>query len=775
MTPDSPQPPAPIPPRTPRAGAALRQARISILVGTSLLAFGLLQAHTAGAQEPEAPPPDTLPPAARGALPADTYGDPHVQDLLERARAARNRGVDGLESYDGTIWERISVNLSIARFRRERGLFHQERAARFRWNADGNHLVRWEGARRDVPIAGLSSARDHPDDLDADPDSARGIAADLARSLARGTSLPPPLTFDPGSDRIVFGVVGGGRSGEGWALHPLADTAGYHYRYRSGDTLRITLPERDRPVTLAEVRVEPRRAAFELLSASLWFELEEATLVRATYRPSRPFNLEVDGPEDADDVPRILRPVEFEIRYVTVDHGFFDFRWWIPRRLAFEGELRAGAILRTPATYEWTVTGLMVNTERDGDAFPDEAPPGWRLTEVVREEDEEGNPLRTVTLFTPPASGLADHPAISAPGMGDASAFSPDEIQELERGLRGLTPGAAFFAPTVAWGLQEGLTRYNRVEGFSSGAAVAVPVRADARFRGEARIGLADLDPGGELRLSRGTPARGDQVAVFRRLSSASEWAPGHTLAASLGTVLWGSERTPWYRSTGAEVLVARDGRSSLRQVRFFAEAHRSARRGTNVHLTRLIDGDSLKLNPPATRGHWFGLDARHRWQSGVSPERPRLFTHLRLEGGGGTTAYGRGWLGMGATAPLGARLAVGLEGAAGTTVGEPPDQRLFHPGGPQGFRGISSGERRGDAFWLARGEVAGGPTGLRVSLFTDVLMVGPRDQVFRSGEPEQVVGLGFSGLDGLLRLDVSRGVRGPERWRFLAYLDGIL
>jgi hypothetical protein len=775
MTLDSP--PHPIPRRrpAPQADAAPRRAPLRLRSVGWVAALLLFPGLPAGAQEPEAPAPDTLPPVARGPLPADTYGDPQVRALLERARSARNRMVEGLESYEGTIWERVSVNLSVARFRRERGLFHQERAARFRWSADGDHLVRWEGARRDIPLVGLSSARDHPDDLDADPDSARGVAADLARSLARGSSLPPPLTFDPGTDRIVFGVVGGGRSGEGWALHPLADSAGYHYCYRSGDTLRITLPERERPVTLAEVRVEPRRAAFELVSASLWFEVDEATLVRATYRPSRPFNLELDGPEDAQDVPRIFRPVEFEIRYVTVDHGFFDFRWWIPRRLAFEGELRAGAVLRTPATYEWTVSNLMVNTERDQDVFPDEPPPGWRLDRVVREEDEEGNPLRTVTLFTPPASQLALHPSVSGPDVGIASAFSPEEIRELERGLRGLVPGTGSLMPSVAWGLQEGMTRYNRVEGLSSGVAVTVPLRADVRLRAKARIGVADLDPGGEVRLSRGTPARGDQVAVFRELTSASEWAPGHTLAASLGTLLWGSERTPWYRVTGTELLVARDGRSSLRQVRFFAEAHRSARRGTNVHLGRLFDGDSLKLNPPATRGHWFGIETRHRWQSGVAPERVRVFTNLRLEGGTGTTDYGRGWLGMGVTVPVRGRVGLGLEGAAGTTVGTPPDQRLFHPGGPQGFRGISSGERRGDAFWLARAEVASGPTALRVSLFTDVLRVGPRDEVFRGGQPEQVVGVGLSGLDGLIRLDVSRGVRGPERWRVFAYLDGLL
>ena len=735
-----------------------------------------------------------------GPLPADTYSDPHVRALIERAREARTQVTEGLESYDGTLWERIYVGLSATRFRRERGLFHQERVARIRWSRDGNHRVRWEGARQDIPIAGLSSVdgdpgrirvqvqvRD-PDDPPPDPDdpdardpaeegeeSPRGLAGSLARSLAGGAGIPAPLRHEPGSDRLVFGISGSGASGEAWALHPLADTAGLHYRYRSGDTLRITLPDRDRPVTLAEVRVEPRRAAFELLTASLWFDQDTGTLVRTTYRPSRAFNLEVDRPDDAADVPRLLRPIEFEIRYVTVDHGLFDFRWWIPRRFAFEGEVRVGAFLRLPASLEWTVSNLRANEALSVEVFPDEAPEGWTLAYAREEEDEDGELVSRVTLLVPPADRLGDHPLLSAPDDRDEAAFQAAELRELERRIRRLTPGAVPFAPGFAWGLQEGMTRFNRVEGLSTGASVTLPLRGDLRLRAEARLGFADLEPNGELHLIRGTPSRGASLGAYRRLASASEWSPGHTLAHSLGTVLWGSDRTPWYRASGGELRLRRDGALSLREARLFAEGHRSAERGTNAHFRRLFSSDTLALNAPATRGGWAGASVRHRWQSGVSPDRVRLFTNLRLEGAVGPSEYARGWAGVGVTFPLGRALAAGLEGAAGTTMGAPPDQRLFHPGGPQGFRGIQSGERRGEAFWLGRAEVAGGPPGVRITLFGDLLHTGPGEQVFTAGRPEAVVGVGASVLDGLLRVDVARGIRGVEGWRLLAYLDGIL
>ena len=736
-------------------------------------------------------------------LPVDTYSDPHVRALIERAREARSGVAEGLESYDGTLWERIYVGLSATRFRRERGLFHQERVARIRWSRDGNHRVRWEGARQDIPIAGLSSVDEDPGrvgirvevrdpddpppeepdpDAPAEPaapqdgeDAPGGLAGSLARSLAGGAGIPAPLRHEPGSDRLVFGFSGSGASGEAWALHPLADTAGLHYRYRSGDTLRITLPDRERPVTLSEVRVEPRRAAFELLTASLWFDEETGTLVRTTYRPSRAFSLAVDRPDDAADVPRLLRPIEFEIRYVTVDHGLFDFRWWIPRRFAFEGEVRVGAFLRLPASLEWTVSNLRANEALSEEVFPDEAPPGWTLAYAREEKDDDGEIVSRVTLLVPPAHRLQEHPMLSAPDDRDGAAFQAAELRELERRIRRLTPGGASFVPGFAWGLQEGMTRFNRVEGLSTGAAVTLPLRADLRFRAEARLGFADLEPNGELHLIRGTPSRGASVGAYRRLESASEWAPGHTLAHSLGTVLWGSDRTPWYRAAGGELRLRRDGALSLREARLFAEGHRSAERGTNLHLRRLFSNDTLALNPPATRGGWGGVSVRHRWQSGVSPERVRLFTNLRLEGATGTSEYGRGWAGVGITFPLGRGMAAGLEGAAGATVGDPPDQRLFHPGGPHGFRGVHSGQRRGEAFWLGRAEVAGGRPAARLTLFGDLLHTGPRDQVFNSGQPEAVVGVGAAFLDGLFRVDVARGIRGLEGWRLLAYLDGIL
>ena len=46
----------------------------------------------------------------------------------------------------------------------------------------------------------------------------------------------------------------------------------------------------------------------------------------------------------------------------------------------------------------------------------------------------------------------------------------------------------------------------------------------------------------------------------------------------------------------------------------------------------------------------------------------------------------------------------------------------------------------------------------------------------FESGDFLYGAGLGFSLLDGLIRMDLSHGLKGPEkRFRFDLYLDAIL
>jgi len=712
-----------------------------ILLG-GLGGLGPLQAQTPGTD------PD---PGVRE-IPADTYADPHVEALLERARGARARVADGLESYEARMWERAYVGITGTGFRRERGLFDLERVSLIRWTRTGDHVIRWEGARRDLPILGITSAETGTGGLD--------LVEELVGSDSRPPTIPPPLSYDPGSDRIAFG-------GD-WALNPLADSAAHHYRFAGGDTLRITLPGVDRTLLIGEVTVEPRRTEFRLVSASLWFDLETGALVRAGYRPARPFDFELDMPDGEGAPPGVLRPILAEIRYVTVDHGLYDLRWWIPRRFTFEGEARVASLVRSPFSLEWTLEELNVNAPAT--LVPEVLPPGWTLRETEVERDGE---TRRFTILVPPAAELAASPELGRDPRGDGSPFSQEELRDLERTLARLAPGIGPPGIRFAWGLAEGLTRYNRIEGFSTGVAATTTVPGRLTLRAEVGIGTADREPRGELRLRAGGGGSSSSVAVYRRLDGSSEWARPHGLTSSLGTLVLGGERTPYHRSWGAEFRVLREGRPLSGELRVFAERQGSAERETHAHLRRLWSDRLLPENPGAERGGWAGTALRVDGEAGRDPGGIRGFGGIQVEAAAGTSAYLRGWSRIGATRPIGGRLSVGVEGGGGAAAGELPLQRRFQPGGPSLFRGAAAGELAGEAFWFARAEVGAQRPAARLVLFLDALAIGSRAELGRT-DPLLAAGAGISLLDGLLRLDVARRLEGDRGWKAFLYLDGI-
>ena len=201
----------------------------------------------------DAPPYQSLP---QDTLPSDTYLDATARSLVESAMRRRGEEIEGIESYEAQFREHIYVGLSGLSFRRSRTLFQQQRVARFRWSRDGEHIIRWEGARQVIPLIG------------GDADTQGEVQETLLQELLANVD-PPGLAMNPGEDAMSFG--------DNFALHPLSDTAAFHYRFRSGDTLQVSLPD-GRIVTMAEVRIEPREVSFNLVAGSIWIEPETGAL-----------------------------------------------------------------------------------------------------------------------------------------------------------------------------------------------------------------------------------------------------------------------------------------------------------------------------------------------------------------------------------------------------------------------------------------------------------------------------------------------------------------
>jgi len=682
--------------------------------------------------------------------PSDTYRDEGVRSILASASAARERDMEGILSYEGLARERVYVGLNVARFRRERGLFEGERVARIRWERGGDRYVEWIGVRYQVPIVGNSGGIQ--EDINED------VADDLL-----GESGPAALEFDPWDDRMLFG--------DEWVLHPLSDSAALHYRFASGDTLRLSLPMEDRAITMVEVRVEPRRPDIHLVAGSLWFDQDSGSLVRASYKPARPFDLELIEPEEADDVPGLLKPITAEIAYVTVEYSLHEFRYWLPRRFALEGEASVGNFLRIPLTVEWTVTGYRVNEQESEMPIAGPLPPGWTRAEHREERDGE---VRYVTVLLPPADSIVNSPELSGSAVDRAPvAFSDAEIDELRGELEDLLPSQARPGPEWVYGLRR-MARYNRVEGVSLGASGTLPLPRRFSVRAQGRVGTADREPRGELSFYRGEVDTGWALTGYRRLDFGSDWAQPLELTRSVANLLGGHDQGAFFDALGAELTRASVGRRSRTTLRFFYEEHRAVSKRTDFYLQRAIGPDDhMPDNIVADQGSVLGGEVELRAHRGVDPADVMLSGRLVLEGGTGDLEYWR-WLASGVLShPLPFRLVAAVEGGLGMAAAATPIQKRFYLGGPETFRGALTGDLTGSAFWFWRAEVANDFAAARVAAFVDLAWVG-REERFEAEGLASSVGVGTSLLDGLLRVDLAHVLRGPEGTRLHVYFDGL-
>ncbi len=709
----------------------------------------LVQADSSEARPVPGPMVDRHAPGWFGfdSIPEDTYLDQSVQEILRLALSERDAAYEGIESYEAVMSERIYAGVGGWRFRRERGLFTQERVARIRWERGGDRVVQWIGARRSVPLLG--------DDEELQREVNDEIDEDLVDE-----GDPPALYFNPWDRRIVFG--------DETAHHPLADSAAFLYRYASGDTLRVRLPDGSRDVTLVEVRVQPRFVEPDLVAGSLWFDEDSGALVRGTFKPARPWSLEIDAEDDeADDVPGFLKPIEAEIDYVTVDYSLHELRYWLPRRFGAEAELRISRFVNFPVLFEWTVGGYRVNDALSDIPIEGPLPAGWTRSETRVERD--GEQPYYVTVLVPSADSLLASPELPEPVVSsEPQAFSADEIAQIRSDLDDLVGTQTLFGPRIAYGLQDGMLRYNRIEALSAGVSAELPVPPSLSAYGMVRLGF-DLEPNAEISLRRGLEGRRLSLTGFRRLVPTNEWEDP---AARLLNVVDGQDDGQYYRALGGEVTFVRAARRTRTRLRLFYEHQTAAEKLTDVYLFRPIGGE-LPPNVEAEQGGVFGAAVMVQWQAGIDPRGWVASGFVSAEGSLGDFRYQRVAGSVTVARPLLLGLAGALQAQAGAAWSAPV-QRGFSVGGIRTARAFRAGTRFGESFWTGRAELANDFPAFRLLAFGDFGWAGDREQFLASDEWLASVGVGASILDGILRFDLAKAVRGGSDFRIHLYLDGV-
>jgi len=368
-------------------------------------------------------------------------------------------------------------------------------------------------------------------------------------------------------------------------------------------------------------------------------------------------------------------------------------------------------------------------------------------------------------------SVLANSPDFSGPDYAvhdvlDTKARDDILKRALPLGAQAAIALGALPRPDFQYGLS--MTRYNRIEGFSSGIHLEQQLGGGYFAGVTGRIGTADHEPNGDLSFARTNLNTTLTLRGYNRLVAANDWGNPLSFGSSVSGLLFGRDEGFYYRASGAELTWAGEHGTQL-SWRLFAEQERTARQHTDYTW-----GASFVPNIGATTGPIAGADVRWLHTTGSDPRGLRTITNLRFEAAAGDSMYGRGALDVTLMRTLVGRLSSALTLSGGSSTGALPAQRRWFLGGTQTIRGQSADTAQsGNAFWMTRAELASEQIGYRLALFSDLGWVGDRSAISNVGRPLSGVGVGFSGFDGLIRLDVARGFYPGKQMRIAFYLGG--
>jgi hypothetical protein len=716
------------------------------------------------------------------------YADPTAAALHEAALANRELRDNQVLQYTATVRQRIAAALRTPL--KDRTLYRAESAHRVFWNRDGDMLVQALAARQQSPVGVL------------DADESFGLF---------------DQSFDPMNDRLFFGLMdddedlGDPAEDDFWFEHPLYPEYRDAYRFTSGDTLTLGLPD-GRRVQVIELQVVPLVASVHRMTGALWVEPESGALVRAVYRLADTFDAMRDVAELREQeaagsfrfVPSFFTPWTAEINLIAVEYALWDFDIWLPRAFRAEGIVGAG-IVKAPGTYELSYDIEAVTTEAslaraispesddgiqhvhfrtrsEAMAYLQQRVFGGTVPYVIHPEEGRRDGHRVTYLVPDDLDFLTTSPALPPPVWDDAAGFpSGADIDEYFDVLSDLPmPPLPQVPATLRWGFQRpDLLRYNRVEALSIGARgqlrPSTPL-GPLSLTGTARIGIADLHPNGTIEITRETIERRVSVLGYHELTSIDERARNFGIGNSLLAATIGRDDGDYYRRTGGtlEWTPPTSQRRTFR-VRGYAEYHEGVEAETSFALFHATsDTWAFRPNIAADDGWEYGgsLEVTPSW--GSDPNLAQGGLDLLVQGGTGDFEYARSSLGGHVVLPLPARLRFAVEAAAGTTWGTPSTQRLWYVGGPTTLRGYDPRATGGRSFGRARVELARSFSFGRLSLFSDAGWAGDRGDV-RWEDALRSVGIGMSLLDGLIRFDGAWALDEPGDFRFDAYLDQIL
>jgi hypothetical protein len=275
-----------------------------------------------------------------------------------------------------------------------------------------------------------------------------------------------------------------------------------------------------------------------------------------------------------------------------------------------------------------------------------------------------------------------------------------------------------------------------------------------------ARFGFADRSPTASLTWRRDAPGGRLDISVFRDVKEVEPWTSGLGFGNSLNGIFAGHDDADYYLAAGAGVAFTSYGRGLLRNAEFglFFERQRTMLTVASSGISDRFGGSGIfSPNTPVAEGDFVRAFATRK--SLVGPAELRTGIEGLL---GDTVSTGRAWGAVRLPFSL-LRRTGELNLRAAGLVGDLVPQMLYRVGGPETVRGFDYAERIGRSFWSAQLDFALRRRGaLSPVVFADI-----GDAQFSGTDPLVSVGGGVSFLQGIARLNLSKGLQPSRGLRF--------
>jgi hypothetical protein len=663
-----------------------------------------------------------MPASVAAQEPDSPYADAEARRLVEQALIQRELIV-GEGTVSGLLSTRVRTGLLIPNQWnwRSRTLFHKEVLGVAEYDIQGGREQSVLARSRGAPLIG-DKLIDRPalwNYFGFDPEQGEPALFGLVGLSLAAIGRDVPTGENPGVYQVFDSAF----------VDPLGPSGPATYRYSSGEILE---PRGQDPGRLLAVEFRPLDPELGEITGILWFDAETERPLRAMIRPRGRWQLSAGLRGMVRALPLLPKNAMGEIDFLTVDYTIREdgFAWPVVARL--HGTMFwfwDQAIM--PVQMEWDLDWDSPAPSPDEAEAPDPLRGGWSLSV----EQHSLNPF----------------------------------IRELDRVVG--PPPAPGWRSVVGGAVSS--VRFNQVQGINFRVKYPHPVGARTTLDTELGIPTSSFNLTGSVGLRQEVYPYSWGVEGYSRLKDANWMESVNSVTGSISGLLTGYDDGNYYLAQGGGVWFDYGDRPLNGSISLFAEHQQEAKK---VATYSLFDPDTTMAPPPdidVTQGNFYGVRARATLQLGEDTQEGVFMARVY-----GQAAFGaEEFLSLGTTTdlvgPLPGPFTGGLRVQAGVSGGDVPGQSLYYLGGYKTIRGYPAAIASGPSTFILSAEIGTEIPLIRLVAFADVGWANEFDQLF-DGKSLAAVGGGLSIGDGILRIDLAKGLSDGGVWRFYFATSGL-